>query len=48
VLALGAAVVKFYEWRQDVLFGPYLRQSVHTSGRMTISISTSGSHVFMN
>jgi prepilin signal peptidase PulO-like enzyme (type II secretory pathway) len=24
VAAMGAAVVKIYEWRQDVLFGPYL------------------------
>jgi hypothetical protein len=25
VAATGAAVVKVYEWRQDVLYGPYLR-----------------------
>lgn len=25
VTALGAAVVKVYEWRQDVLYGPYNR-----------------------
>jgi hypothetical protein len=24
VTAVGAAVVKIYEWRQDVLYGPYL------------------------
>jgi hypothetical protein len=26
VLALGASVVKIYEWRRDVLFGPYLKR----------------------
>ena len=26
VLALGASVVKIYEWRRDVLFGPYFRR----------------------
>jgi hypothetical protein len=25
VAAMGGAVVKAYEWRQDVLYGPYLR-----------------------
>jgi hypothetical protein len=24
VAAMGATVVKIYEWRQDVLYGPYL------------------------
>jgi len=24
VAAIGAAIVKIYEWRQDVLYGPYL------------------------
>lgn len=24
VLAMGGAVVKFYEWRQDVLYGRYI------------------------
>jgi hypothetical protein len=24
ITALGAAAVKLYEWRQDVLYGPYL------------------------
>jgi hypothetical protein len=24
VTAVGAAIVKVYEWRQDVLYGPYL------------------------
>jgi hypothetical protein len=24
VAVLGATVIKFYEWRQDVLHGPYL------------------------
>ena len=27
VLAVSAAIVKVYEWRQDVLYGPYLKQS---------------------
>jgi hypothetical protein len=26
VFVLGASVVKVYEWRRDVLFGPYLRR----------------------
>jgi hypothetical protein len=25
VTAVGAAIVKVYEWRQDVLYGPYIR-----------------------
>jgi hypothetical protein len=25
VAAIGTAVVKVYEWRQDVLYGPYIR-----------------------
>jgi hypothetical protein len=24
VVAISAAVVKVYEWRQDVLYGPYI------------------------
>ena len=24
VVAMGAVVVKLYEWRQDVLYGPYV------------------------
>jgi hypothetical protein len=24
VTAVGVAIVKIYEWRQDVLYGPYL------------------------
>jgi hypothetical protein len=24
VVAVGAIVVKVYEWRQDVLYGPYI------------------------
>jgi hypothetical protein len=24
VTAVGIAIVKIYEWRQDVLYGPYL------------------------
>ena len=27
VTAVGAAIVKIYEWRQDVLYGPYLPSS---------------------
>jgi hypothetical protein len=30
VVAIGTAVVKAYEWRQDVLYGPYISRS---SGR---------------
>jgi hypothetical protein len=25
VVAVGSAIVKLYEWRQDVLYGPYIR-----------------------
>lgn len=25
VIAVGAAIVRLYEWRQDVLYGPYIR-----------------------
>ena len=25
VIGLGALFVKLYEWRQDVLYGPYIR-----------------------
>ena len=25
-IVAGAAVVKLYEWRQDVLYGPYLKR----------------------
>jgi hypothetical protein len=24
VVAMGVAIVKVYEWRQDVLYGPYV------------------------
>ena len=24
--AMGGAIVRVYEWRQDVLYGPYLRR----------------------
>ena len=27
VIAMGAAVVKVYEWRHDVLYGPYVGRS---------------------
>jgi hypothetical protein len=26
VVGTGAAIVKAYEWHQDVLYGPYLRR----------------------
>jgi hypothetical protein len=26
VAIVGAAIVKAYEWRQDVLYGPYMKQ----------------------
>ena len=26
VAAMGGAIVKVYEWRQDVLYGPYCRR----------------------
>jgi hypothetical protein len=26
VALMGAIIVKVYEWRQDVLYGPYLRR----------------------
>ena len=26
VVAAGAAIVKAYEWHQDVLYGPYLKR----------------------
>jgi hypothetical protein len=26
VAAMGATIVKVYEWRQNVLYGPYLRR----------------------
>ena len=25
ITTLGATIVKVYEWRQDVLYGPYVR-----------------------
>jgi hypothetical protein len=33
VAAMGAAVVKIYEWRQDVLHGPYLMRDDRIDGR---------------
>lgn len=40
VFALGAVVVKLYEWRQDVLYGPYLRpddpSELHIDPRWTM------------
>ena len=26
IVAAGAAIVKAYEWHQDVLYGPYLKR----------------------
>ena len=26
IVATGAAIVKAYEWHQDVLYGPYLKR----------------------
>jgi len=28
IVTAGAAVVKAYEWHQDVLYGPYLERSI--------------------
>ena len=33
VAAMGATIVKFYEWRQDVLYGPYLTRDRGEPGR---------------
>ena len=33
VSAVGAAIVKVYEWRQDVLYGPYIRRADRRSTR---------------
>ena len=33
VTAVGAAIVKVYEWRQDVLHGPYIRRADRRSIR---------------
>jgi hypothetical protein len=27
VVATGVTIVKVYEWRQDVLYGPYLKRA---------------------
>ena len=27
VVAAGAAIVKAYEWHQDVLYGPYIKRA---------------------
>jgi hypothetical protein len=29
VAIVGTVIVKVYEWRQDVLYGPYIRQNDH-------------------
>ena len=29
VAIVGTLMVKVYEWRQDVLYGPYIRQNDH-------------------
>ena len=28
VAVMGGATVKVYEWRQDVLYGPYIRRPI--------------------
>jgi len=33
VAVMGAAVVKIFEWRQDVLHGPYPRRDDRIDGR---------------
>jgi hypothetical protein len=35
VTAVGAAIVKVYEWRQDVLYGPYLTRQRSEPNRTT-------------
>ncbi len=32
VAAMGGLIVKVYEWRQDVLYGPYLRHDDRFDG----------------
>jgi hypothetical protein len=32
VFAIGVVVVKIYEWRQDVLYGPYIGRRSDRSG----------------
>jgi hypothetical protein len=32
VFAIGAIVVKIYEWRQDVLYGPYIGRRSDRNG----------------
>jgi hypothetical protein len=29
VVIVGTVIAKVYEWRQDVLYGPYIRQNDH-------------------
>jgi hypothetical protein len=36
VMAMGAAIVKIYEWRQDVLYGPYLAKQ--RSGKKSTAV----------
>jgi hypothetical protein len=33
VFALGVVVVKLYEWRQDVLYGPYIGRDVEKKSK---------------
>jgi hypothetical protein len=33
VAAIGASVVKIYEWRQDVLYGPFLAKDGENRNR---------------
>jgi hypothetical protein len=37
VTAVGAAIVKIYEWRQDVLYGPYLARQRSENRRREIN-----------
>jgi hypothetical protein len=34
VLAIGVIVVKLYEWRQDVLYGPYHGRSTEKKSKV--------------
>lgn len=34
VFAMGVIVVKLYEWRQDVLYGPYLGRNTEKKSKV--------------
>ena len=43
VVVVGAIIVRAYEWRQDVLYGPYIFPAFsHRNKRMTQCCSKSG------